>query len=165
MPEPDVVEVRPYRDGDDRAIAEVHRSAVHGLAARHYPADLLDEWSAPVTDERVARAEAARPTSPESLVVAIVDGNVAGFGGVELTTGEVTAVYVRPESARCSVGTLALEALEVLGRTNNVTEFWLKSSLNAVPFYAARGYVREREGEHETWSGRSMPCIFMRKRL
>lgn len=159
------ITVRPYQPGDERVVAEVHYAAVHGLAGEHYPADLLDEWSVPVTDERVARQEAHRSTSAEILFLADVEGEVVAFSGLDPASGEVTAVYVRPEFARASVGTKLLAAVEKHAQELELDALWLEASLNAVPFYASRGYRRDQEGSHRLWTGRMMPMVRMSKRL
>lgn len=159
------VTIRPYRHGDDRAILEVHRAAVRGLAAGDYPSDLLEEWSPPVTDERVARAEATRETSRERLLLAVASAEVIGFGGFDVDTGEVTAVYVKPDAAGQGLGAALLDAIESRATEDGFVELWLESSLNAAGFYEARGYRREGDGEHRMGSGRMMPCVRMRKAL
>lgn len=159
------VRIRPYKPGDDRSILETHRSSVHGLAIRSYPPHLLEEWSPPITDQRVARVESARLSSPEQLFVALSEAKIVGFGGFNPETGELTAVYVHPDVSRQGVGTAILHRLEAGAQERGLTELWLESSLNAVNFYAGHGYKREGDGEHRMASGRTMPCVRMRKRL
>lgn len=164
MGEVDVV-VRRYLPGDDKAIAEVHREAVHGLAAKHYPQELLDDWSPPVTEERVARIQALRAESPETLFVAESGGEAIGFSSLNPITHEITAVYVIPRAARSGVGATLLAAVEEHARSLGLSTLWLESSLNAEAFYADCGFVKEGDGQHRLSTGRMMPMVRMRKKL
>jgi len=88
------------------------------------------------------------------FVVADADGRVVGFGELVFDPGEylaasvdaeVRAVYVRPETAGEGVGSALLADLERAARERGIDCLGLWASLNAVPFYEARGY--ERVGE------------------
>lgn len=46
--------VRELRPDEDAIFRRIHHAAVHGLAAGHYPQEILDKWSVPIReDEKV----------------------------------------------------------------------------------------------------------------
>ena len=47
--------VRPMQAADARRFLEIHHEAVRGLAAKDYPANVIEAWAAPITDERLQR--------------------------------------------------------------------------------------------------------------
>ena len=58
-----------------------------------------------------------------------------------------------------------LAAVEAHARAAGVLGLRLTASLNAVPFYAARGYVAVRHREHELSRGGILDVVDMTKRL
>jgi hypothetical protein len=69
----------------------VHWEAVHGTARADYPPEILNEWSTPVTPERVQAFRATRAISKEITLVAEKNGHVVGFGAFLPATNELTA--------------------------------------------------------------------------
>jgi hypothetical protein len=50
------VKVREMLNEDARMFLEVHHAAVHGIAAKDYPPEVVEDWAPmPVTDESVER--------------------------------------------------------------------------------------------------------------
>jgi hypothetical protein len=43
------VTIRPARHEDDRTFLAIHRASVCGIAAQHYPADIIAQWASPET--------------------------------------------------------------------------------------------------------------------
>lgn len=83
---------------------EVHHAAVRTIAAQDYPADVVEAWAPlPVTDAAVKRVQAN--VDDEYRLVAEIDGQVAGIGALKVSSGELRASYVAPESGRKGVGT------------------------------------------------------------
>ena len=54
------VTVREMRPEDARLFLEIHHAAVRGLAAKDYPAPVVDAWAAPLTDQLIDRFLANR---------------------------------------------------------------------------------------------------------
>jgi len=155
------VVVRPMADGDARAFAEIHHAAVHGLAARDYPADVIAAWALPVDDAVIARI-AANPDR-EVRFIAEHDGAPVGLGALVVQNSELRACYVAPAAARLGVGTALIGAIEERARREGLAYLWLNASLNAAPFYRALGYRDLGPGVHRLRTGVEMPCVRMRK--
>lgn len=147
--------IRDATREDTEAIRAVHRASIEAFAPRSYSDEQTNAWARGCdAADYASTVEAA----DSALVVAERDDEVVGFGSLgldrpdayETTVGAViTAVYVSPDAAREGVGTRLLADLEHRARATGVERVGLRSSLNAVPFYVARGYRRAAERDHE----------------
>jgi hypothetical protein len=55
--------VRRMRDDEAQVFLEIHGRSIRGLAAQHYPADVIEAWAAPVTDESIRGFLERTPTT------------------------------------------------------------------------------------------------------
>ncbi len=143
---------------------DAHRSAVHGMAASFYAADVLREW-APMSSQVRTERLAKRIASGEEVAVVAEDGVVVGFGSIVPELSELRAVYVRADCGRRGIGTRILDLLEELARGLGLVELHMNASLNAEAFYRAKGYAAVSYGEHVLDSGKKMACVRMHKLL
>jgi GNAT superfamily N-acetyltransferase len=91
---------------------------------------------------------------------------VLGFSSHRVAAGEHrTAVYVKGNAARRGIGSALFQAAEAEAAARGATSIQVDASLGSVEFYRANGFEETGRGEHRLWSGRSMPCVFMRKKL
>jgi ribosomal protein S18 acetylase RimI-like enzyme len=155
--------IRPARLSDALAIAALHHVAVHGLAAAHYPREVLTQWSPPVTLSRAERLYRETQDDGGLTMVAERDGNIVGFGVAIPGAGEISACYVAPDATRQGVGRLLLRAMEAAIAAEGVHELRVRASLNAKNFYSAFGYHVSGRGEHRFEDGTPMVVAFMRK--
>jgi putative acetyltransferase len=75
------------------------------------------------------------------------------------------SVYVRGEAARRGIGRALLRLAEEHAVAHGATLIQIQASLAGVEFYKANGFAEIGRGEALLMSGRSMPCVFMRKLL
>lgn len=140
---------------DAEAIRDVHYRSIRGLGTRSYSQAQVDAWA-----KGCESADYSSSIEGEvvEFVVAEIDDDIVGFGSLKLDSpdgyesraeAEVTGVYVHPSVSRRGIGTSLYEALERRARTHDVRTLGLSASLNAVPFYEARGFERVREYTHE----------------
>jgi putative acetyltransferase len=155
--------VRPMQAADARRFLEIHHEAVRGLAANHYPSDVIEAWAAPITDERLQRFVQNRDT--EIRLIAERDGEPVGIGALVVSNSELRACYVLPSAARRGVGTAMVAEIERLAREHGLRELHLESSVNAEPFYVALAYRVETRGEHRIAPGVTMAAVTMCKEL
>ena len=152
------------RDDEARSFLEIQRAAVRGLAAKDYPASVIDTWAPlPVTDTAVAFFRVNHDS--EIRLVAELDGELVGIGALVLAESELRACYVVPDAARRGVGSALVAEIERTARHRGLTHLELLSSLTAEPFYQALGYEVEDRVEHVLGSGGRMPAVKMRKTL
>jgi putative acetyltransferase len=156
--------VRPMRSEEARRFLEIHHESVRGIAAKDYPAAVIDAWAPlPITDETIERF--LRNRDNEIRLMAEIDGQPVGIGALVLSTSELRACYVAPSTSRRGVGAAIVAEIERLAREHRLLSLRLESSLTAEPFYMALGYVVEERGELVLGSGVPMTAITMRKQL
>ncbi|MBG0567636.1 GNAT family N-acetyltransferase [Actinoplanes aureus] len=147
-----MAEVRAARDEDVEAICDICARAYHatyaGLVSSDYLNRMLDEFYRP---ERVGKAIAATPPDWLGYQVAEHDGRVLGFAAGGITTagaGELFTLYLEPGERGRGLGTLLLDRITEQLREQGATEMWVAALAGnelAVPFYRARGFVKEGE--------------------
>jgi putative acetyltransferase len=152
--------IRRAGPDDGPAIEAVHAAAVRaGYRECYAPAD-VDAWIAGMAMWRVGVDPARR-----DVLVAEEGERIAGFAALDATAGEVTAVYVDPAAWRHGIGRGLLDAVETIARLRGVAPARLDASLNAVAFYEAMGWRRERDAERTLPGGRRIACVAMTKDL
>jgi hypothetical protein len=84
--------VREMRPEDARRFLEIHHAAVRGIAAKDYPATVVEAWARPITDQVIERFLANRDR--ELRLVAEIDGQPVGIGAIVVSNSELRACYV-----------------------------------------------------------------------
>jgi putative acetyltransferase len=151
------------RPEDARRFLEIHHAAVRGIAAKDYPASVVEAWARPITDDVIDRFLANRDR--EVRLVAEIDGDPVGIGAIVVSASELRACYVVPTAARHGVGSAIVAEIERIARDHRLDELQLESSTTAEPFYSALGYRVESRGEFLLAPGVPMAAVKMRKRL
>ena len=88
-----------------------------------------------------------------------------GFGTLDLTTGEINQLNVRPEYARKRIGTQIFDELLGVARAAGLREVHCKSSLNASDFYVNAGFQPGQKCKYRFRNGGEVDCIPMMKLL
>jgi len=145
--------VRRMTDLDRGAVANLHRRSARELGTAAYDERTAKAWAG---DRCRCDYDLNDPNA--TFVVAVTgpgetraprverspgggEGDVAGFGHLDVDAGEVRAVYVSPTYAGEGVGTRLLETLEARAGEAGLDELTLASSLNAVGFYEHHDYA------------------------
>jgi putative acetyltransferase len=157
------VTIREMRREEARVFLEIHQAAVRGIAARDYPAAVVEAWARPITDEVIERFLANRDA--EVRLVAEIDGEPVGIGAIVVSLSELRACYVAPNAVRRGVGSALVAEIERIGREHRLDSLELESSTTAEPFYSALGYQVESRGEFFLTPDVAMAAVKMRKRL
>ncbi len=122
--------------GDLDALKRVRdESARHACGAVYSPAQLAAWLARPLPAKMRALIDAA------CVLVAESDGEIIGYGAIDLATAEIEAVFVAPRAMGSGLGLRLLHQLEDIARAGDVRALSLSASLNAVPFYRRAGYV------------------------
>ena len=152
--------IRQAGHDDREAIWRIHTAAVRVLCAGWYSGEQIGVWT-----ERLAPASYHQALERCEIVVAERDGELVGFGQIDLMRAEIEAVYVVPAAVRSGVGSALLTHLEAVARDHGLQRLALCASLNAETFYARRGYrARGRENRPLT-TAMAVDCIRMDKVL
>jgi putative acetyltransferase len=154
--------IRDLRHGEERLFLELQAQSIRGLAAGHYPPEVIDAWCVAPTAENLARF--ITNAEHERRLFAELDGKVVGLAALVLEGSELRACYVLPEAVRKGVGTALVREMERLAAAEQLDHLELLSSINAEPFYAALGYESGGSTEHYL-RGHPMAAVKMSKRL
>lgn len=155
------ITVRLMRPDEGRLFLELHGRSVRGLAASHYPREVIDAWTIPPTDENVSGF--LENPDGEIRLIAELDGEPVGLGVIVIASSELRACYVVPEAARRGVGTALVREIERIAEEHGLERLELLASVNAEPFYGALGYESAERTEHVLRTGQPMAAVKMGK--
>lgn len=153
-----MVTVRPARPDEQSAILTLHQASIRAFGPEAYNPEQVDAWAQ--TDQQDYPIDEA----DHRFVVAERTGELAGFGDLDYSAAEITAVYVHPDHTRTGIGTSILEDLEAAARRHGVEQLGLLASKNAVGFYTAADYEVMETRMHRT-GGETLECLWMEKRI
>ena len=162
----EVIETRQANPADADNILAAHIDSIRSIGPRFYSTEIVQSWSAGLTPDVYVNAM----EGGEVFFIAIgrVDGEpaVLGFASHRVDDAQDGAsVYVRGIASRCGVGTKLFRLAEEHARVQGAKSISIQASLAGVSFYLANGFEEVGRGEAVLMSGRSMPCVFMRKFL
>ena len=160
------VEMRRAHPGDAEAIALAHLDSIQSIGPRYYSPEIVEAWGAGLTPDIYVKAM----EGGEAFFIATedIDGEpvVLGFATHRVDDAQDGAsVYVRGTAARRGIGTALLRMSEEHARVHGAISLQIQASLAGVAFYKSNGFEELGTGEALLMSGRSMPCVFMRKVL
>jgi ribosomal protein S18 acetylase RimI-like enzyme len=162
--------IRVATPADANAIAAAHIDSIESIGPQFYSADVVRAWRAAIQPGLYLAAMG----SGEVFFVAAADpggsqnssGEVLGFSSHHVDDGQHSVgVYVRGIAARRGIGSALLRMAESSANAAGAASLRLDSSLAAVDFYKANGFVETGRGEHRLRSGAAMACVFMHKNL
>ncbi|MCB1537372.1 MAG: GNAT family N-acetyltransferase [Rhodospirillales bacterium] len=157
------VTIRPLGPADAANFLRVHHAAVHATASHDYPPEVLDAWSGPISDARIARYNSS---ADEEIRIGAFDGTtLAGLGCIAPLQGELRACYVHPDYGRMGVGRKLVDALEQIATGMGLNTLTLDSSITAEHFYTQLGYAVVSRGSHRLEDGSYIASIKMQKSL
>ncbi len=135
---------------------ELHARAVDAFCRGHYSDDQVQVLLIGRTAEGYLPA-----IERDEMFVMESDGRMVGFG--HATQGEVQAIFVDPGWAGRGVGGALLEHALRLAARGHEGPIQLKSTLNAVGFYEAHGFVEVGATELDK-HGMALPFVLMERR-
>jgi GNAT superfamily N-acetyltransferase len=160
-------EIREAVPSDVDRIALAHRDSIQSIGPAYYSDEVVAWWQDAIEGQLYLKAM----EGGEVFFIAIrdVDGRraVLGFASDYCIEGQRhgTSVYVRGRSARQGIGSALLAKAEAHAIETGATSIEIESSLAGVDFYRANGFIEVGRGETRLTTGRSMDCVFMRKKL
>jgi putative acetyltransferase len=161
-----VVDLREAHPGDADGILAAHLESIRSIGPRFYPPEIVEAWSAGLT--RDVYVDAMEDGEAFFIAVGPIDGEavVLGFASHRVDDAQDGAsVYVRGIAARHGIGTKLLRLAEDHARARGAASINIQASLAGVAFYEANGFEEVGRGEAVLKTGRSMPCVLMRKLL
>jgi putative acetyltransferase len=163
---PFLFETRRARPADAEAILVAHLDSIRSIGPKFYSPDIVSGWRAGLTPAVYIKAM----EGGEAFFIATAqrDGEpaVLGFATHRVDDAQDGAsVYVRGDAARQGIGTALLRLAEEHARAHGAKSIHIQASLAGVAFYEANGFEELGRGDAQLMSGRSIPCVFMRKLL
>jgi GNAT superfamily N-acetyltransferase len=159
-------EIRVAGAEDVNGMVAAHIDSIESIGPRFYSADVVHAWCAGIQPGLYLRAMAAGEIF--FVAVASQEGSreVLGFSSHHMDGDQHgVGVYVRGIAARRGIGSALLRMAESNAVAARAASVRLDSSLAAVDFYKANGFVESGRGEHRLRQGRTMACVFMHKNL
>jgi putative acetyltransferase len=160
--ESESVAIRPATVADLDTIAGVQEAAILALGAAVYAPDQLEAWA------RVGVETRHGLLNQGSFFVAEAEGQAVGVGGwspdgSDRSVAWIRYLFVRPEAARKGIGRRLLWVIESSAGAAGRHTFHVWASLNALDFYGALGYRRQRAIRVPLGRGIEMSCMHMVK--
>jgi GNAT superfamily N-acetyltransferase len=159
-------EIRAAGPDDAEAIAAAHVDSIESFGPRFYGADVVQAWHAGIQPAMYRNAMAAGEVFFVAAASQEGSREVLGFSSHHVADGQHgVGVYVRGMAARRGIGSALLRLAESSALAAGARTVKLDSSLLAVDFYKANGFVETGRGDHSLRSGHRMACVFMQKNL
>lgn len=134
-------EIRPVREDDYPALADLYRETVERLGPSLYTAEQVAAWAA-FADDTVSLREYL--FVPRTLVAVDASGPL-GFCGIA-ADGHVTSLYVASRATRQGLGSRLLWlAMNDARQAFGVTRFYTEASFFSHPVFERHGFVVDEE--------------------
>ncbi len=150
------VSIRVASVADADALCEIQVSAIRQLGLSHYSRRDVDAWAAGLKADHHAALVAAT-----CVLLAERAEQPIGWGSLNLQSGEIVSLYVRPAEAGRGVGHRLLTKLIERGRAAGLTRIFCESSLGAVGVYQSAGFVPGEPSFHELPDRSQIQCVRM----
>lgn len=149
---------------DWAAVRYVHGAAFERLASPYLEPNEIELFKA-----RVASPEYVEDLMRENLSGAWVESELAGTAGWQPAsddgrTARITSIFVNPIFTGLGIGARLLLDAETRATQAGFTSFAVRSTPNAIGFFAVLGYEISSRGVSHVATGHDVPVAFMRKK-
>lgn len=153
------ITLRDFRDSDGPALLAIHTGAILATSDEFYTEAQRQSWAHGLVAEGYARAR----DGGETFILATSNTAVIGFcsWGAE----QILGLYVDPDHQGKGIGSLLLRYGENALRQSGVAISRIHSSLPAVSFYEAHGYVVTGRAMHSSRGGLLMADAMLERSL
>ena len=127
--------IRRFKTGDEAALLEIYRSAIHLIARRDYTEEQINAW-APAQIDGEYWANRMRGINP---FVSEIDGNIVGYADVQVN-GYIEHFFVSGSFPRQGIGRSLMDAIECEAMALKITELTSDVSRTAQPFFKSFGF-------------------------
>lgn len=162
---PNRLRIRQACESDRQAMAAVHAASIRRLCLGPYSREQVDAWTSVLRPEVYEDALSRKVVLVAEATDGAADKALLGLGILDPHEWVVGALYVEPSATGNGVGKALLEAMEAEAARRGATGLTVHATVNAVEFYARRGYARREDASHELPDGTALPCVRMVKEL
>jgi putative acetyltransferase len=156
------VSFRVAKPEDAPAVLDLKRAAIRDLAGWHYSAEAVDAWAP--SEDALPAFEGAIDSEQFTVLLAEMDGDLAGYGVLNGAGGRIDAAFVHPDYGQQGIATSLVGQLESRAEMRDIEELEIVASLNARSFYENLGYWHFGTQEREI-DGVEIEFAVMHKRL
>jgi len=156
------VSFRRATPDDAEEILDIKREAIEDLEHWQYSTEQVEVWKP--KDDYVRTFEQAIDDDQFVVHVAEVDGEIVGYGALNVPDERIDAVYVRPDFHGEGIATALVKHLELSAEFQGIVELDIIAARNAVPFYESVGYW-QLDDEVATIEDVDLDFVRMRRRL
>lgn len=133
--------IRRFKPGDEAALLDVYRSAIHLIAAQDYTAEQIQAW-APADMDADSWARRMREIQP---FVAEQGGEIVGYADLQ-QNGYIDHFFVSGRHPRQGIGRRLMQRIHQEANALGLTELTSQVSKTAEPFFLLHGFeVVERQ--------------------
>ena len=155
-----MIDIRPFRFGDEPILFEVYHSAIHQIACRDYSPEQIHAW-APAEVDPDLWAKRMRGIAP---FVAELCGEIVGYADLQ-PNGYIDHFFVSGRHPRRGIGRALMNHLHTEAGKANIRQLTSDVSITAQPFFAQFGFEIVKQQEHALRGGVMIRNAFMRKNL
>lgn len=156
------VSFRRATPDDAGEILDIKREAIEDLEHWQYSPEQVEVWKP--KDDYLDTFEQAIDDDQFVVHVAESDGDIVGYGALNVPAERIDAVYVRPAHHGEGIATALVKHLELSAEFQGILELDIIAAQNAVPFYESVGYWR-LDDEVATIEDVDLDFVRMRRRL
>lgn len=138
---------------------EIRREAIRSQCIGAYSAEQMALWT------RGCASDGYSVLMEKLFYIGWVNGEAVITGMLDLANNEIGALFVRSAFTGRGYGKAMLDHLEDVARQHAVAQVVLDSTLNAVSFYQACGYVGHEQAVYRSPAGLVLACVPMVKKL
>lgn len=157
--------IRPYRDDDAEALAELCLASIRVVGAHGYSAEQVEAWAARHPGPSMYRERMAKGAL--IWVAANADDTPVAYALLE-PDGHLDRLYNHPDHTRQGLATQLLMAAETHARFEGIARLYTEASELARPAFERAGYAVQHRRDFEiAHDGQSVPIhnYAMEKRL
>jgi GNAT superfamily N-acetyltransferase len=151
------ITIRKAVAGDAQAVFDVRVEAIRTQCRGFYSDAALSSWTSGSVSERFIK------NVDQCMHLAVVDGEIAGTGMIDLESGQIDAIFVHPRYTKRGIGRAMVFYLESLAGAAGIDQLNLESTTNAASFYRSLGFAGDEKSVHVSSKGIELECIPMTK--
>lgn len=153
---------RQAQSSDAAAILSLKRAAIGAIDSAQYTSTELEAWQP--DDDALPAFRAAIESDQFVVKLAEIDGDVAGYGVLNVPENRIDAVFIHPDYRGHGIASTLLGQLELQAQMHGIPELKIVASLNAKSFYTSLNYW-DFGTETRTIDGVDVEFAIMRKTL
>lgn len=132
------VQYRQAQPSDAAAILTLKQAAIDSIDSDQYTGAELDAWRP--GDDALPAFERAIESDRFVVKLAVVDGDAAGYGVLNVPENRIDAVFVHPEHRGQGIASSLVGQLELQAQMHGISALKIVASLNAKSFYSSLNY-------------------------